>query len=307
MNLLKIVRNIQYQTAKIEVIELLFYREKSDDSSLTTKINYNLVSTLRQHLFDASEACFDATPETLPSCIATLQDTLSSAREFLAKINTDSISLQIQFPILKGLIADILTELNQLNTALNQIETQPQPQVLIQNSDNSISTSIPKINSNNLKKDVKTKPEDNPLEVLIDFCDGDDKKAETWIQFEKTRNSELSREEAIESAININKNLQDKNNIFLIIKKIISDQMEVNLDNEYFTNLNLEHDFWSLRHLLGADSLDIIEIGMDLETQFDIETSTEEIEMFMYGGSKYNFGKMIDCIHDRLHAPEEQK
>ncbi|MFP4298818.1 MAG: hypothetical protein ACLFT0_13265, partial [Spirulinaceae cyanobacterium] len=98
MNLLKIVRNIQYQTAKIEVIELLFSQENADNSSLTTEINYNLVSTLRQHLFAASEACFDATPETLPSCIATLQDTLSSAREFLVKINTDSISLQIQFP-----------------------------------------------------------------------------------------------------------------------------------------------------------------------------------------------------------------
>lgn len=274
MNLLKIARNIQYQAAKIEVIELLFRRENADDSSLMTKINYNLVSTLRQHLFDASEACFEETPENLSSCIATLQDTLSSATEFLAKVNTDSISLQIQFPILEDLIADISTELTQIDTALNQIEIQPQPQALIQNSDNSISVGDVQTDLTKVEKDVKSKPEDNCLDALINLCDGDDDKAESWIQFEQTRNSELSREDAIESAIKINSDLKNKTNILVIIHKIICEYLEIKANDiklDFETPINNPYPYHNEASLSRyLDSLDSIEIAYVVEEKFNI-------------------------------------
>lgn len=275
MNLLKIARNIQYQAAKIEVIELLFRRENADDYSLTTKINYNLVSTLRQHLFDASEACFEATPENLSSCIATLQDTLSSATEFLAKINTDSISLQIQFPILEDLIADILTKLNQLNAALNQFETQPKPPVLIQNSDNSISVDDVQTDLTNLEQNVKSKPEDNCLDALINLCDGDDDKAQSWIQFEQTRNPELSRKEAIESAITIKTNLDDKSNLFIIIQKVVSEYFEIDINRVTWDGGIAEN--------VSVSSLDVMGFGFELEEEFSIDIPDEISERFIIG------------------------
>ncbi len=66
------------------------------------------------------------------------------------------------------------------------------------------------------------------------------------------------------------------------VKKIISDQLNVKLEdidnNKYFIN-----DF-------GADSLDVIELIMAFEEEFDIEISDEEAEKINTVQSA------IDCI-----------
>ncbi len=74
------------------------------------------------------------------------------------------------------------------------------------------------------------------------------------------------------------------------IKKVISDQLSIQLDkiknNSFFVN-----DF-------GADSLDIIELIMSLEEEFDIEISDEMAEKIN------NVQSVIDCINKLL---EEKK
>ena len=76
MNLTKTVRRIQYQTAKLEVIEFLFWHGKNNQPSLETEMAHNMVSILRQNLFSASEACLNASLDTVQSYVVSLQDTL---------------------------------------------------------------------------------------------------------------------------------------------------------------------------------------------------------------------------------------
>ncbi|CAL4323663.1 Acyl carrier protein [Buchnera aphidicola (Protaphis terricola)] len=60
------------------------------------------------------------------------------------------------------------------------------------------------------------------------------------------------------------KNIENK------IKNIISKKLEIQIDKIKNTSLFLED--------LGADSLDIIELIMSLEENFNIEISDEEVE-----------------------------
>ncbi|MBO4515793.1 MAG: acyl carrier protein [Lachnospiraceae bacterium] len=54
------------------------------------------------------------------------------------------------------------------------------------------------------------------------------------------------------------------------IKQVIAEQLDVNED-EITEDTNLQDD-------LGADSLDIVELIMAFESEYDIELPTEELE-----------------------------
>lgn len=74
------------------------------------------------------------------------------------------------------------------------------------------------------------------------------------------------------------------------IKKVISDQLSVKLD-KIKNDSSFIDDF-------GADSLDIIELIMSLEEEFDVEISDEMAEKIN------NVQSSIDCINKLL---EEKK
>ncbi len=67
------------------------------------------------------------------------------------------------------------------------------------------------------------------------------------------------------------------------IKKIISDQLNIKLEN-----IKNEKSFIND---LGADSLDVIELIMALEEEFNIEISDDEAEKII------NVQSAIDCIN----------
>lgn len=120
MNLTKTVRRIQYQTAKLEVIEFLFWHGKNNQPSLETEMAYNMVFTLRQNLFNASEVCLDASLDTVQSNVTSLQNTLVGATNFLIQMNSGLTSTEMQVVFLKELFTNIISELVSLNAELSK-------------------------------------------------------------------------------------------------------------------------------------------------------------------------------------------
>lgn len=70
------------------------------------------------------------------------------------------------------------------------------------------------------------------------------------------------------------------------VKKIIAERLEIAL-----TDISLESEFISD---LGADSLDIVELLMSLEDEFDLEISDEEAEQIK------TVKNAVDYINERL-------
>ena len=62
------------------------------------------------------------------------------------------------------------------------------------------------------------------------------------------------------------------NNIELKVKHIIAEQLSIDIDNK-----DIMKESFSLIDDLGADSLDIVEIIMSLEEEFDIEITDYDI------------------------------
>ena len=69
------------------------------------------------------------------------------------------------------------------------------------------------------------------------------------------------------------------------VKEIIAEQLEISQDN-----INMETTFEEI----DADSLDLVELVMALEEEFDIEISDEEIEKIK------TVGDVINHIQSRL-------
>lgn len=64
--------------------------------------------------------------------------------------------------------------------------------------------------------------------------------------------------------------MQEVKNMLEKIKQVIAEQLDVNED-EITEDTNLQDD-------LGADSLDVVELIMAFESEYDIELPTEELE-----------------------------
>ncbi|MEM4380467.1 MAG: hypothetical protein QXL01_07300 [Thermoplasmatales archaeon] len=199
----KTVRRIQYQTAKLEVIEFLFWHGKNNQPSLETEMAYNMVSTLRQNLFNASEACLDASLDTVQLYVASLQDTLVGATNFLTQMSSGLTSTEMQVVFLKELFNNIVSELITLNAELSDGVSQ----AFQQPSDNSTPVSqflglnYQQPSSVAIDLDSTESMTEQQFKNLINKCMGDAEKAERLIQYECQRNSQLDRDEAIRSAI----------------------------------------------------------------------------------------------------------
>jgi acyl carrier protein len=125
MDLLQIVRNIQYQIAKIEVIELLYWHNKNNNPGLDAEIIHNLFATVRQNLFDNSEACLTANPEALAFCIDSLRNSIITTNKVLFQTNSNLNASDIRVIFLKDLLNKIAEELINSNAALSQLDLQP--------------------------------------------------------------------------------------------------------------------------------------------------------------------------------------
>lgn len=81
------------------------------------------------------------------------------------------------------------------------------------------------------------------------------------------------------------------NDTFERIKKIIVDQLDVE-ENKITQDASFTND-------LGADSLDIVELIMALEDQFDIEISDDEAQKIL------TIKDAIEYINDKIAKKEE--
>lgn len=199
MILTKILREIQYQTAKLEIIELLSWYWKNNEPSLDTEMAYNMIFTLRQNLFNASEACLEAPLEEMQLHISPLRDTLISATNFLSQMNSGLNSSEMQVVFLKELFTSIVSELVNLNARLADAISESSQQSFYKNS--SIATKPKESVYQQPLVDSDDSVANQNFKKLINKCMGDAEKAERLIQFECQRNSKLDREAAILSAI----------------------------------------------------------------------------------------------------------
>jgi hypothetical protein len=202
MNLTKTACKVQYQTAKIEVIELLFWYGKNNEPSLETEMAHNMISTLRQNLFNASEVCLDASPDTVQSHATSLKNALVSATNFLIQMSSGFTSADMQVVFLKELFTNIVSELVSLNAELSNTALQISQQPSDNSSPNQFSAlDYQKSLSIEVNPDSTHSVIDQQLKNLINKCMGDAKKAERLIQYECQRKPELDREGAIQFAI----------------------------------------------------------------------------------------------------------
>jgi len=74
--------------------------------------------------------------------------------------------------------------------------------------------------------------------------------------------------------------------VFEKIKKIISEQLEV--------DQSIIGESSSITGDLGADSLDLVDLAMSIEDEFDIELSDEALEKIK------TVGDLVDYIEDRI-------
>ena len=74
--------------------------------------------------------------------------------------------------------------------------------------------------------------------------------------------------------------------VFEKVKKMLADQLDVNED-DLTMETNIAKD-------LGADSLDVVELLMTIEDEFDIEVPEEEIENIK------TIGELTDYIQNNM-------
>lgn len=192
MSLEKIVYKIQYQIAKIEVVELMIQYSKNNQPSLELEVSYSMISTLRQNLLNATEVCLNPSIDTLHLQINSLQKTLISANNLLIQISIGMNSTDIGSLFLQELLTNIVSHFVSLNTELGKIASQL-TQLTQQSSDNYNSVEANFIVTGNVI--------DQNFKNLVNKCMGDIKQAERLIQYECNQNSSLNREEAIRFAI----------------------------------------------------------------------------------------------------------
>ncbi|NJO79195.1 MAG: hypothetical protein HC827_12180 [Cyanobacteria bacterium RM1_2_2] len=201
MSLIKTVRKVQYQTAKIEVLELLFWHGKASQPSLETELAHSMFSTFRQKLFCDSEACLDAPSNS--SLILALQNTIVGVHNFLVQMNSGLTSTETQVLFLKKLLTSIASELVGLNTELYcalQVSQEPLSfGLLYDDTENNIAGTNPDLQS------ATTPPTSSQVDQLfkdlMNKCMGNSQQAERLVQYEQQRNPLLIREEAVHAAI----------------------------------------------------------------------------------------------------------
>ena len=65
------------------------------------------------------------------------------------------------------------------------------------------------------------------------------------------------------------------------VRKVVGEQFNIDA-----VSINLDHDFMND---IGSDSLDLVELVMNIEEEFDVEIPAEEAEQLMTTGSVVNW------------------
>lgn len=198
MHINTVLRKIQYQIARIEVIELLFWHGKNNRPSMETELAHNMIFTLRQNLFNRSEACFDS---SLDSAVS-FQVDLNSAINLLIKMNHGLDPSNQDVIFLKDLLIKIISDLSSLSSDLSSTISQLSCQFSI--SPAAQSESVIKPHDSFVAAEcqqLQTDKVNQYFRNLVKKCMGDLEKAERLIQYEHRQYPDLSRLEAIRFAI----------------------------------------------------------------------------------------------------------
>jgi hypothetical protein len=206
MSLIKTICVIQYQVAKLEVIEDLFRYSTNIQATLETQVAYNMVSTLRKKLFEDAEVCLDLLIENqsknqIKISIYSLRSTIVSVNNLLLQmssgVNTpDAVWVKILF-------TNIVTELMQHNSALETDFL-----LLSQGfeNDNPFEETL-KVFTVNTQLEISvndysiSNESDNLFKKLVSRCLGDYEQAQRLIEYELRKNQGINREEAIGLAL----------------------------------------------------------------------------------------------------------
>jgi hypothetical protein len=197
---------IQYQVAKLEVIEDLFRNSTNIQATLETQVAYNMVNTLRKKLLEDAEVCLDLLIENqsndqIKISIYSLRSTIVSANNLLLKmssgVNTpDAVWVKILF-------TNIVTELMKFNS---ELETSLLSFLQSIKNDNIFEETlniftIETQSTISINNDSISSESDNLLKKLVSRCLGDYEQAQRLIEYEIKKNHGINRDEAISRAL----------------------------------------------------------------------------------------------------------
>lgn len=120
MKLSKTVRLIQYQVAKLEVLEVMFLLRERSSSSLDVRLAHSMISTLRSSLYEVTEACLEASIDNLDLHKANLLETLNSVNNYLSQMVSGLPAEDPQSLLIKEVIVRVISELISLSSTINQ-------------------------------------------------------------------------------------------------------------------------------------------------------------------------------------------
>jgi hypothetical protein len=119
MNLKKTVHRIQYQVAKLEVLEILFLLKNRLDSSLDVRLAHSMMSTLRVSLSEACESYLEAPTDQLDVRRGRLKDTLTSVNNYLGQMVEGLPPEDPQALFVKEVMVQVIAELISLGLYLD--------------------------------------------------------------------------------------------------------------------------------------------------------------------------------------------
>lgn len=198
MSLSKLAYSIQYQTARLEAALILnsLIRGKSSIKELDPSCRQ--FSALISILFEAAEDCIKSSDKDMNLNAKNLQIALTSNIKCLNAINESLTSTESVILLMTELTKSVASELLILRDELSEIEFRSGER----SSSSSNHTNDSKESSGFLlslsPSSVKI---ENKITKLIRKCMGDASQAERLIQYEIQRKPDLSRDEAIQAAI----------------------------------------------------------------------------------------------------------
>jgi hypothetical protein len=120
MKLSKTVNQIQYQVAKLEVLELLFALKDRQGGSLDVRLAHSMMSTLRRTLAESCDTCLAASIDELDQHRSRLQGTIESVNSYLGQMAGGLPPADPQALFVKEVIVRVISELLTLSSYLDQ-------------------------------------------------------------------------------------------------------------------------------------------------------------------------------------------
>lgn len=129
MKLSKTVRLIQYQVAKLEVLEVMFLLRERATTSLDVRLAHSMISTLRSSLYEVTEACLESSIDDLTLRKVQLLETLNSVNNYLSQMVSGLPIDDPQGLFIKEVIVRVISELITLGSMIDQPQESQEFQV----------------------------------------------------------------------------------------------------------------------------------------------------------------------------------